>query len=334
MSADLISLDDMLFGDAATPAPAAAPALAPAPVATPPSMDIMLVTCSNCHAQIRMEDIDTHGIKCFAATKAATAAPAPAPAPTPAPTPTPVVAIAPVSAAPVVGLAAAPAAAPPKEKKKGFFSSLFGGDGQASGAGGGASGSSSSTPTSGADKMPPQLARDAVKGAFILHVVDQPTKTKLLNGIELITYRISAKSDLPEFAAKPVTQVRRTFYDFQWLHKHLIRLYPAFIVPPLVDRKKLLKDDNSPAFLAARTRHVQRFLNRVAVHPVLAKTELLRLFLWNDEKQMDELRNKLDAQEKAAEAARPKKGWFSGGSAPPAFSQEDAAALEKAKARI
>jgi hypothetical protein len=274
-----------------------------------------------------MEKIDEHGAKCFGK-------PAAAPAPTQAAAPVSTAAPA-VVAAPAAVAATSMASAPEKEKKKkGFFSSLWGGSGEKDGSGSpsGSSGSGAATTTTSADKMPPQLARDYVKNGFVLHVVDQPTKTKLLNGIEVITYRISAKSDLPEYKSKAVMQVRRTFFDFQWLHKHMVRMYPSFIVPPLVDRKKLLKDDTSPAFLAARTRHLQRFLNRLGVHPVLAKVELLRLFLWNDERQMDELRARLDAEEKAAEAARPKKSWWSSASSPPPFSNDDAAAIEKAKA--
>lgn len=213
-----------------------------------------------------------------------------------------------------------------KKKKKGFFGSLF-------------SSSSDSAPSSPLQSResksepadPPQLARDYVKGAFVVHIVDQPQKTKLITGIEAMTYRISAKSSLAEYSQKPLMQVRRTFADFQNLHKHVVRLHPHCIVPPITDRKRMMVDDTTPVFLAARSRHLQRLLNRLGVHPVLAKCEPLMVFLQGEDKDWKDAVSKMDIEEKDILTRTPKKGWF-GSAAPTEFSKEEGAAINSLRA--
>jgi len=93
-------------------------------------------------------------------------------------------------------------------------------------------------------KVPPQLDRDYVKGAGVICIVDQPQVTP---GSKVVTFRISSKSNMTEYSKKSSLQVRRTFVEFQQFYRHLIRLYPYFIIPPLVDRKRMLQSTPIPS---------------------------------------------------------------------------------------
>ena len=82
--------------------------------------------------------------------------------------------------------------------------------------------------------------------------------------------------------------MRRRFTDFLFLFKQLTRDYPQCAVPPLPDKHKLeyVRGDRfGPDFTHRRARSLHRFLNRIALHPVLRRAALLILFLespdWN-----------------------------------------------------
>jgi hypothetical protein len=237
---------------------------------------------------------------------------------------------APVIASPALASVATASSTDEKKKKKGFFGSLFGPSEPSSPLNTPSTSSSSGGAASGPSE-PPQLARDFVKGSFLVAIVDQPQKTKLASGMEAMTYRISAKSSLPEYAEKPLMQVRRSFAEFQSLYKHTIRLYPQCIVPAITDRKRMMVDDTTIAFVTSRARHLQRFINRLGVHPVLAKSAPLIAFLQKEDKEWRDIMTALDNEEKDIVARTPKRGWF-GSAAPAEFSKEEGAAIQSLRA--
>lgn len=92
---------------------------------------------------------------------------------------------------------------------------------------------------------------------------------------------MSGTSTLPGCPAQ--FGVRRRFADFQWLFDELMRSHQGYIVPPLPDSSvlnKLNKFDKT--LLSYRARELQRFLRRVARHPVLRNAPHLHSFLLPD----------------------------------------------------
>ncbi|KAF9152303.1 intercellular trafficking and secretion [Linnemannia schmuckeri] len=104
-----------------------------------------------------------------------------------------------------------------------------------------------------------------------------------------VSYQINTKTSLQEFSSPNVT-VRRRFQDFVWLHNVLGRLYPAAVLPPLPDKHRIryVRGDRfNPDFVEKRRASLERFLKKLAVHPVLQRAESLRIFLesrdWNSD---------------------------------------------------
>jgi sorting nexin-4 len=87
---------------------------------------------------------------------------------------------------------------------------------------------------------------------------------------------------------RPTTTARRRFTDFVFLYKVLLRDYQGCAVPPLPDKQRMeyVRGDRFSAdFTARRAYSLQRFLARLALHPVLRRASILHTFLespdWN-----------------------------------------------------
>lgn len=96
-----------------------------------------------------------------------------------------------------------------------------------------------------------------------------------------------AQSTLPSFQSR-TTSVRRRFTDFAFLYKQLMRDHPAVAVPPIPDKQRMeyVRGDRfGPDFTSRRAHSLQRFLARLALHPVLRRSPILHAFLespdWN-----------------------------------------------------
>lgn len=86
----------------------------------------------------------------------------------------------------------------------------------------------------------------------------------------------------------PHISVRRRFTDFVFLYKTLSKEYPQCAVPPLPDKHKMeyVRGDRfGPDFTSRRANSLERFLKRIAMHPVLRRAALFTIFLessdWN-----------------------------------------------------
>lgn len=82
--------------------------------------------------------------------------------------------------------------------------------------------------------------------------------------------------------------MRRRFTDFVFLYKSLTRDYQGAAVPPLPDKQRMeyVRGDRfGPDFTNRRAYSLQRFLSRLALHPVLRRAGILHTFLespdWN-----------------------------------------------------
>lgn len=95
-----------------------------------------------------------------------------------------------------------------------------------------------------------------------------------------ITYRVTTKTtrtefDLPEYA------VRRRYQDFDWLRNKLEDTQPTHIIPPLPEKfvVKGVVDRFSEEFVETRRKALDKFLKRIADHPVLSFNDNFNVFL-------------------------------------------------------
>ncbi|KAL1924070.1 uncharacterized protein VTP21DRAFT_7105 [Calcarisporiella thermophila] len=95
-----------------------------------------------------------------------------------------------------------------------------------------------------------------------------------------VSYLVTTETSLESFKNK-VASVRRRYQDFVLLYE-LLREYPAAALPPLPGKHRLeyiTGDRFSDEFIERRRISLERFLQRLARHPVLQRTEHLRCFL-------------------------------------------------------
>ena len=114
------------------------------------------------------------------------------------------------------------------------------------------------------------------------------------------TYAVTGKSSLPGFPQE--INLRRRFADFQWLYEEVLRASLGYIVPPLPEASVFNKFVNKfeSAMLAYRTRELQRFVRRLALHPVLRNATQLQAFLSPDNEFADhKLKNTATVANKA-----------------------------------
>ncbi|KAH9447815.1 hypothetical protein Pst134EB_021812 [Puccinia striiformis f. sp. tritici] len=102
-----------------------------------------------------------------------------------------------------------------------------------------------------------------------------------------VSYLVAAQTDLPIFQSQNPSS-RRRFQDFVFLHDHLVKDFPASVVPPLPDKSRLkyvTGDRFSPDFVERRRSGLERFMQRLSRHPTLSRSTLLRSFIessqWN-----------------------------------------------------
>ncbi|XP_074474949.1 sorting nexin-30 [Sebastes fasciatus] len=120
---------------------------------------------------------------------------------------------------------------------------------------------------------------DAAETRDLFVTVDDPKKH--VSTMETyITYRVSTKTsrvefDLPEYC------VRRRYQDFDWLRIKLEDSQPTHLIPPLPEKfvMKGVVDRFSEEFVETRMKALDKFLKRIADHPVLSFNPHLNAFL-------------------------------------------------------
>ncbi|KAK3609901.1 hypothetical protein CHS0354_036665 [Potamilus streckersoni] len=119
---------------------------------------------------------------------------------------------------------------------------------------------------------------DDVDARDLFIVVDDPERhTGTMDAY--VTFRITTKTTRSEFDDSEY-QVRRRYNDFLWLRQKLEETYPTHLVPPLPEKHTLRRLDRfSPEFLRVRQTALQKFLFRLADHPVLSFNKDLQIFL-------------------------------------------------------
>ncbi|XP_077099368.1 sorting nexin-30 isoform X2 [Siphateles boraxobius] len=95
-----------------------------------------------------------------------------------------------------------------------------------------------------------------------------------------ITYRVCTKTTRTEFDL-PEYSVRRRYQDFDWLRNKLEESQPTHLIPPLPEKfvMKGVVDRFSEEFVDTRRKALDKFLKRVADHPVLSFNDHFNAFL-------------------------------------------------------
>ncbi|ONM36232.1 sorting nexin 1-like isoform X1 [Zea mays] len=135
-----------------------------------------------------------------------------------------------------------------------------------------------------------QSQRSAAAGAPFLSIsVTDPVK--MGTGVQsYISYRVITKTNLPEFEGPEKIVIRR-YSDFEWLHDRLAERYKGIFIPPLPEKNAVEKFRFSKEFIELRRQALDLFVNRIASHPELKQSDVLRTFLQADEEIMDRARS-------------------------------------------
>ncbi|KAL9716499.1 intercellular trafficking and secretion [Leucoagaricus gongylophorus] len=120
---------------------------------------------------------------------------------------------------------------------------------------------------------------------YLVTAVKDPIKELAETKDAYVSYAITARTNLPIFST-PNPSSRRRFQDFVFLRDHLVRDFPACVVPALPDKHRLeyiTGDRFSPEFMERRRLDLHRFLQRISRHPTLQRSTLVRAFFESTE---------------------------------------------------
>ncbi|KAF5352634.1 hypothetical protein D9756_005991 [Leucocoprinus leucothites] len=120
---------------------------------------------------------------------------------------------------------------------------------------------------------------------YLVTSVKDPLKELAETKDAYVSYLVTAKTNLPIFST-PNPSARRRFQDFVFLRDHLVRDFPACVVPALPDKHRLeyiTGDRFSPEFMERRRLDLHRFLQRISRHPTLQRSTLIRAFFESTE---------------------------------------------------
>ncbi|CAN6469713.1 unnamed protein product [Victoria cruziana] len=120
---------------------------------------------------------------------------------------------------------------------------------------------------------------------YLLITVTDPQKEQEMTnslvpgGNTYMTYLITTRTNMPEFGGYDF-EVRRRFRDVVTLADRLAESYRGFFIPPrpdknVVDSQVMQKQE----FVEQRRVALEKYLSRLATHPVIKRSEELRLFL-------------------------------------------------------
>jgi len=95
-----------------------------------------------------------------------------------------------------------------------------------------------------------------------------------------VSYTVTTKTTRGEFQ-QPEYHVQRRYMDFIWLRSKLEETCLTHIIPPLPEKFTFTKhfERFDPDFLKTRQKALDKFLNRIADHPVMSFNEHLHKFL-------------------------------------------------------
>jgi len=118
-----------------------------------------------------------------------------------------------------------------------------------------------------------------------------------------ISYKINTKTTLPQYQWKEFSVIHR-YRDFVWLWEQLKSKFEHVIIPPLPE--KAVTGNFEPTFIQLRRGALEKFLQRIASHPVLQNSEDLQIFLEANDETLQTAKQTMSA--KTTDTAGGKKG--------------------------
>ncbi|KAL5720907.1 Sorting nexin 2A [Ranunculus cassubicifolius] len=120
---------------------------------------------------------------------------------------------------------------------------------------------------------------------YLKIVVSDPVKEQELSnslvpgGNSYVTYQITTKTNIPEFGGGEFG-VRRRFRDVVTLADRLSESYRGFFIPPRPDKNVMESQVmQKQEFVEQRRVALEKYLRRLAAHPVIKKSDELKVFL-------------------------------------------------------
>ena len=113
-------------------------------------------------------------------------------------------------------------------------------------------------------------------------VKEQETSNSIVPGSNnYVTYLITTKTNIPEFGAGGADcAVRRRFRDVVTLSDRLAEAYRGFFIPPRPDKSVVESQVmQKQEFVEQRRMALEKYLRRLAAHPVIRKSDEFRVFL-------------------------------------------------------
>lgn len=94
-----------------------------------------------------------------------------------------------------------------------------------------------------------------------------------------VAYTVQTKTTRENFSSHELNVLRR-YSDFIWLREQMSLRFCGHIIPPLPPKHNLKSGKTAdPKFIETRRRGLERFIRRIAEHPVLSHSKCLRVFL-------------------------------------------------------
>ncbi|WVY89186.1 hypothetical protein V8G54_034700 [Vigna mungo] len=113
-------------------------------------------------------------------------------------------------------------------------------------------------------------------------IKEQETSNSIVPGSSsYVTYLITTMTNIPEFGASGAEfGVRRRFRDVVTLSDRLAEAYRGFFIPPRPDKSVVESQVmQKQEFVEQRRVALEKYLRRLAAHPVIRKSDELRVFL-------------------------------------------------------
>ncbi|XP_038707862.1 sorting nexin 2B-like isoform X2 [Tripterygium wilfordii] len=126
----------------------------------------------------------------------------------------------------------------------------------------------------------PSSCSDYIKITVSNPQKEQETTNSLVpGGNTYVTYLITTRTNIPEFGGSEFS-VRRRFRDVVTLSDRLAEAYRGFFIPPRPDKNVVESQVmQKQEFVEQRRVALEKYLRRLAAHPVIRKSDELKVFL-------------------------------------------------------
>ena len=122
----------------------------------------------------------------------------------------------------------------------------------------------------------------------------------------MFSYKVNTSTNRPAFSYGQFSVVRR-YSDFEWLVDQLGTFHPGIILPPIPEKQTVGRF--SPDFVEQRRRGLERFICKIALHPVLVESVYFITFLTADDVAFGIAKN--TARAERSEKSGSTLSWFS-----------------------